>query len=136
MISTRHNSTRHISTSHLDTCNMSTQDKKRPMPIVEITTNSRTKTSSQSSKLTTTTTSTETTYTTKPGPRRDQKQFMYKRGMYYIIQHRSGAQDSYRADEVKDLWGEIFLEECDKVAKRQQLDYCKARGYPIPDRLK
>ena len=81
--------------------------------------------------LTTTTTTTESVYKSKPGKVYVDKQFMYKTGKYYIIRTRCGAHDQFQKHEVVQLWGEIFLEECDKVAKQQHKDYCKFRGYSL-----
>ena len=81
--------------------------------------------------LTTTTTTTESVYKSKPGKVYVDKQFMYKTGKYYIIRTRCGSHDQFQKHEVLQLWGEIFLEECDKVAKQQHKDYCKFRGYSL-----
>ena len=49
---------------------------------------------------------------------------MYKTGKYYIILSRCGALDQFQKHEVRQLWGEIFLKECDLEHKRQQEDLC------------
>ena len=52
-----------------------------------------------------------------------------------MIKVKCGAVDRFQEDEVRRLYGEVFLEECHKVAARQKVDYMHARGYPVPDHL-
>jgi hypothetical protein len=73
---------------------------------------------------TTTTTKTESVNKSTPGKEYIEKRFMYKTGKYYIILSRCGALDQFQKHEVRQLWGEEFLKECDLEFKRQQEDLC------------
>ena len=107
--------------------------KKRGRVEETSTENSRIKSNSKCSQLTTTATTATTTYQTRPCPNRQNMQLMFKAGKYFMIKVERGAVDRFREDEVRRMYGEVFLIECLKVHALKSLDYIRARGYQVPD---